>query len=235
MATSMISSKFLEYLAANGNGEDETPQLPSLVELSKTLGISVSCLREQMEVARALGLVDVRPRTGIRKLPYTFSPAVKQSLAYAMALDRRYFESFSDLRQHIEASYWHQAVRQLTPEDQAELQELVDRAWDKLHGVPIRIPHEEHRELHLSIYRRLNNPFVLGILEAYWDAYETVGLNVYADYHYLVDVWKYHQEMVEAISVGDYDGGYRALIDHNELIYHRADVGLEHARSHNQR
>ena len=44
-----------------------------------------------------------------------------------------------------------------------------------LAGTPIHIPHKEHREFHTAIYRHLNNPFVLGILDAYWDAYEFVG------------------------------------------------------------
>ena len=53
-----------------------------------------------------------------------------------------------------------------------ELTALVEQAWEKLRGTPIHIPQYEHRQLHLSIYQRLDNPFVSGILEAYWDAYE---------------------------------------------------------------
>jgi DNA-binding FadR family transcriptional regulator len=178
-------------------------------------------LREQLEVAKALGMVDVRPRIGIRRLPFSFLPAIWPSLAYAMALDMKHFEAFSDLRHHIEASYWDQAVRTLTSEDHISLQELMERAWEKLNGSPIRIPHAEHRELHLIIYQRLENPFVLGILEAYWEAYEAVGLNVYADYEYLKRVWNYHQIMVDAISEGDFKRGYRALVEHKDLLYHR--------------
>jgi DNA-binding FadR family transcriptional regulator len=37
--------------------------------MSKELGVSVALLREQLEVAKAIGLVEVRPRTGIRRLP----------------------------------------------------------------------------------------------------------------------------------------------------------------------
>lgn len=221
MPAAKLSSQFLEYLASNGNDKSESFRLPSLHDLSARLGISVSSLREQMEVARALGLVEVRPRTGIRRLPYNFTPAVRQSLSYAVVLDRQYFEAYSDLRHHVEAVYWHEATRQLTAGDLAELHGLIASAWDKLRGSPIQIPHEEHRQLHLSIYSRLDNPFVLGILEAYWDAYEAVGLNVYAGYSYLQEVWSYHQRMVEAISAGDYEEGYRALVEHNKLINQR--------------
>lgn len=208
-------SEFLRYLASH---EQTEQSLPALTALSRELGVSVASLREQLEVARALGLVEVKPRTGIRRQPYNFLPAVRQSLQYALALDKNNFIAFADLRRHIETAYWHEAVHRLTPEDHAHLRALLARAWDKLRGNPIEIPHPEHRELHLAIYRRLDNPFVDGLLRAYWDAYETVGLSVYTDYNYLTEVWTYHQKMVDAISSGNFDEGYRALAEHSDLI-----------------
>jgi DNA-binding FadR family transcriptional regulator len=215
-----LSSDFLKYLASYNNG-DQSDQLPALSSLSKELGLSVASLREQLEVAEALGLVEVRPRTGIRRLPYTFLPAVRQSLTYAIDLDRAFFEKFAQLRNHIEASFWTPAVKQLTPADHAELKELMTHAWQKLQGTPVQIPHSEHRRLHLLIYRRLDNLFVQGILEAYWEAYEAVGLNLFTDYDYLTEVWTYHQQMVDAIVKGEYDVGYQALVKHKDLLYHR--------------
>ena len=67
----------------------------------------------------------------------------------------------------------------------------------------LRHPHAEHRALHLTIFRRLNNPFVRGLLEAYWEAYEAVGLSLYSDFHYLREVWTYHDQIVAAITAGD--------------------------------
>lgn len=245
MTQPQLSSAFLQYLAnhhtaieagqdtvdpatngdtpgvANGQSGD---RLPSLNEVSKELGVSVALLREQLEVAKAIGLVEVRPRTGIRRLPYTFLPAVRQSLTYALAIDPAYFVAYSDLRIHIESVYWDEAARRLTREDQEALKRLIARAWEKLKGRPIQIPHVEHRQLHLKIYSRLENPFVQGLLEAYWEAYEEVGLNLYTDLDYLQQVWQYHEEMVNAICEGDLRRGYQALIQHKDLLYHRPDV-----------
>lgn len=208
-------SEFIRYLAAHPQAE---VNLPPLSNLSEELGVSVASLREQLEVARALGFVDVRPRTGIRRLPFTFLPAVRQSLGYAIALDQSNFEMFADFRQNIEAVYWHKAVEKLTPADHARLRELVDRAWRKLDGRPIQIPHDEHKQLHLAIYCRLNNPFVSGILEAYWESYEAIGLNFFTDYNYLRSVWQYHETMVNAIQNGDFPAGYQALVEHTHLL-----------------
>ena len=63
--TSPEISEFLRYLASH---EETKGSLPTLNDLSRELGISVAGLREQLEVARALGLVEVRPRTGTRRL-----------------------------------------------------------------------------------------------------------------------------------------------------------------------
>src|SRR6188474_1817317 len=195
-------SEFLRYLA---NHEEVENGLPSLKNLSMELGVSLASLREQLEVARALGLVEIKPRLGMRRRDYSFTPAVRQSLGYALTLNDEHFRKYAELRNHVESAFWHQAVQKLTEQDKQELQNLVARAWEKLRGTSIQVPHEEHRNLHLKIYSRLENPFVTGILEAYWEAYESVGLNVFAGgYEYLQEVWEYHQQMVEAICNGNY-------------------------------
>jgi len=220
MPRNQLNSDFLEYLVKDCQTGPEAHKLPTLMDLSKQLGVSVPALREQMEVARAMGLVEARPRTGIKRLPYRFTPAVWSSLAYAIAVDPAYFQSFADLRRNLEMAYWHNAAAALTCDDHQILKSLVAKAWEKLHGSPIQIPHAEHRSLHMMIYTRLDNPFVLGLLEAYWDAYEAVGLSLYADYHYLQEVWTYHQQMVESICAGDLEAGFQALVKHTDLFHH---------------
>lgn len=212
-------SKFLAFLSVkSGNG---THILPSLDKLSDQLGMSVSTLREELQVARAMGFVEVKPRVGIKCLPYTFSPAVTKSLAFAVSIDQQKFREFSDLRNHIEASYWYQAVSRLNSEDILDLRKIIKVALDKLTMSPIQIPHAEHRQLHLTIYKRLENTFVSGILESYWDIYEAVGLSVFEDREYLERVWTYHQQMVDSIAQSDFLSGYQALIAHMDLLYQR--------------
>ena len=212
----MDNSEFLDYLLQFPS--EDVEHLPSLKDLSLELGISISALREQLQVAKALGLVDVRPRLGIRLQPYSFTPAVDASLCYAIEQDRSYFEDFVDLRRHLELAYFPQAVDLLQEEDHQELRRLVDSAWKKLRSKPARIPHEEHRQLHLAFYRRLENVFVTGLLEAYWDAYEAVGLNVYTDFEYLEQVWRYHEQLVEIAIEKDETRGRKILQEHFELM-----------------
>ena len=212
-------SEFLRYLATH---EEVENGLPSLKKLSEELGVSMASLREQLEVARALGLVEVRPRLGMRRKDYSFTPAIHQSLGYALALNNEHFRKYSELRNHVESAFWYEAVEKLTEQDKADLQDVITRAFEKLQGTQIQVPHAEHRQLHLLIYSRLENPFVTGILEAYWDAYENVGLNVFTGgYEYLQEVWQYHRDMVDSICNGNFEGGYKALTAHTDLLYHR--------------
>ena len=220
MARTQNNSELLDYLAEK-NLQQTTAQLPNLNEISKELGISVARLREQLEVAKVLGLVEAKPRVGLRQLSYSFLPAVRQSLTYAIQIDPQNFNIYSELRDHIEQAYWEKAVSLLTPADLEALKALVSKAWSMLHAERVKIPHQEHKQFHLLIYSRLNNPFVEGLLEAFWDAYEKIGANLYADYEYLEKVWKLHQEMVDAISVGNFSRGYQAMTAHRHLIQHQ--------------
>jgi DNA-binding FadR family transcriptional regulator len=225
MILSQIDSDFLRYLLTHGC--EPGARLPSLGSISEEVGISVGKLREQLEVARTLGLVEASPRRGISCRPYSFLPAVRLSLMIALSMDRRAFSAFSSLRIHLEIAFWEEAVALLTSEDKARLLQLIEQAKAKLnnHG-RIQIPHAEHRALHLTIFSRLHNPFVSGLLEAYWDAYEAVDLNTYADYSYMQAVWHYHEEIVNAICADEYAKGKELLIAHMHLLDKRG-VSLE--------
>lgn len=200
--------------------------LPTIPELSLELGMSVSKVREELAVARALGLVQIKPRTGIQVQDFTFAPAATLSVTYALGLSRAHFHDFARLRASLEMSFWHEAVAQLTPQDIADLRGLIAAARLKLHHVPIEVPFDEHRRLHLTFFRHLDNPFVQGIFEAYWAAYEAFGLALYAELSYHREVWDYHERMVECVAQGDFDAGYQALREHMQLLrYQPDDVG----------
>jgi len=216
----MSNFDLIEFLsiASRGAKNGSQTEIPSLKDLGENNHISIAKLREQLSVARSYGFVDVQPRTGITLRPYSFTPAVGRSLKYALSIDRTYFEDFSDLRRHIEANYWFEAVEKLNQDDLDHLSSLVKSACQKLESSPPQIPHREHRKLHMRIFGKLENVFVVGLLEAYWDAYEAVGLNQFTELSYLKSVWSFHAQIVEALVKGDYEEGYRHLLSHMDLI-----------------
>jgi DNA-binding FadR family transcriptional regulator len=208
-------------------------KLPTIHELSAELGVSVSKIREELAVVRTLGLVQIKPRTGTRVQAFDFGPAATVSVLYALGLDRGYFQNFSQLRTSVELSFWHEAVVQLTSDEIAQLRHLVARAREKLNRIPIEVPFQEHRRFHLMFFTHLDNPFVQGILQAYWAAYQAFGLALYADIAYHREVWDYHERMVECVARGDFDGGHCALREHMGLLRYRSeqDESLSEERS----
>ena len=211
-----LDSDFIKYLI--DHHVEPGDRVPTLNEISAELGIGVGKLREQLEVARSLGFISVKTRKGIQREPFDFAPAVLTALLFSLGTGEAQFTQFSALRRAIETSMWHEAVVCLTPEDKAEMRRLVDQAWRKLRGQPVHVPNGEHRLFHLKTFSRLDNPFVQGLLSAYWDAYEASELTRFVNYQYWIDVWTYHERIVDALDANDFDQGLVLLTEHFSLL-----------------
>ena len=216
MQLSKLDSQFLNYLIEAQIAPGE--RVPTLQEIGNELGISVGKLREQLEVARNLGLVSVRPRVGIQREPLDFSKAILPSVLFSLGTGEASFILFSQLRRAIETELWLEAVVLLTEDDKTCLHEIISQAWHKLRGEPIHVPNGEHRQFHLKIYNRLDNPFVQGVLASYWDAYEASELTRFANYQYWLDVWSYHEKIAEALCTNEFDRGRQLLVEHFDLL-----------------
>ena len=216
MRLDKLDSEFLDYLITHHVNPGD--RLPALSEIGDGMGVSVGKLREQLAVARGMGVVSVRPRLGIQREPFDFADSVLPAILFSLATGETTFAQLSSLRRAIEVSFWDEAVVLLTPDDKAHLSELVAEAWRKLRGEPIHLPNGEHRQLHLTIFSRLGNPFVQGLLVAYWDAYDASELTRFMRYRYWVDVWTYHEQIVAALCANDFARGRRLLEEHFALL-----------------
>ncbi|PKN84099.1 MAG: hypothetical protein CVU46_15180 [Chloroflexi bacterium HGW-Chloroflexi-8] len=217
--TSEYLSDFLRYLAKRANcGND---RLPSLSVLSRELGISVASLREQLEIARVLGFVEIRPKTGIKWLPYNFANSILVSSAYAIEISSQYFDQFRDLRNHLESVYFFEAVTSLRNNDIERLFIIIENAETKIKSNPPRTPHIEHRDWHLLLFSHIENVFLNGILSVFWDIYENQGYAFVSDMVYLSNVWSYHKKITEQIALQNYSDAYQAFLEHKDLIKSR--------------
>jgi DNA-binding FadR family transcriptional regulator len=154
----------------------------------------------------------------MQREPIDFTTVMLDPVLFSLASGETTFAQLSCLRQVVESGFWDQAVVMLTAGDKEHLSDLIASAWSKLRGDPVHIPNSEHRDLHLTIFRRLENPFVQGILETYWEAYEAIELTRFAQYRYWLTVWDYHERIVEALLHDDYPLGRRLLLEHFELL-----------------
>ncbi len=232
MASITIDSELLHYIVAQQLQPGDL--LPPIEELADAdhLNCSPGKVREQLAVVKALGLVEVRSKTGTRLKAFDFAPAVKLALFYALAQDIQQFEAFRVLRNHVEVAFWHEACATITEAGKTTMRECVIAARQKLTSHPIRIPNQEHRIFHLTVFEQLNNPFVTGLLNVYWDAYDAVEVSHYADFSYWQTVWDYHERILDAICAGDYDAAQQAFIEHTQLLRYQADIHSQ-AAQHN--
>ena len=103
----------LEYLC---DIYQQRKQIPTLNIMSRDLGMSIASLREQIEVPKALGIITANPRNGILFREYSFTPAVLNSVAYALKIDAKYFWQFSQVRRVLEEAFFeklHNLYRKL--------------------------------------------------------------------------------------------------------------------------
>lgn len=214
-----LQSGLLRFIVENHYKPGDS--LPTIQQISRSLNISVAKMREELEIARAFGLVEVKPGRGMRVLDYRFSPAVTISTLYAIGQNSIHFEQLRQLRNALEIAFWEEAVTRLTPDDVKTLRSLIAAAQERLATQPIQVPANEHRTFHLTIFARLDNPFVTGILEAFWEVYEAFGLNLYFELDYHRNVWAYHARIVDAIEAGDIEASRRLLVDHMNLLQSR--------------
>ena len=221
MRLSVIDNDILRFIVEKGYQPGDP--LPTIQEVSKELGVSVAKTRESLEIARALGILEIKPGRGTRVLDYDFGPAVALSALYAIGLDGANFAHLRQTRNALEIQFWPDALHTLINEDIAILHTLIEAAERQLARQPIQVPFTEHRDYHMTIFSRLDNPFVHGVLHAFWDAYEAFGLHLYRDLSYHQTVWDYHRQIVEAIEAGSIEGSRRLLIEHMNLLGARAE------------
>jgi DNA-binding FadR family transcriptional regulator len=226
MLQTAFSHSILQYIVDQESTSGDAPtKLPPLGALAKKLGVSRGKLREELIAAQAYGVVEMRPGDGTYIQPFDFYTAIRPLVLYSVACDRGIFDHYYRLRARLEVAFWDDAAHSLGCEDHRELGRILERAERKLRGSPIEIPHAEHRDLHELICSNLDNQFVQGLLRAYWDAYEAVGLHRYFEYSYYERMWSSHRGMVEAIVAGEYEEGKEILVRHFTLLEDRLQEG----------
>jgi DNA-binding FadR family transcriptional regulator len=223
MLRGILPYYILQYIIDNDlqmNGGEEV-KLPPMGDLAEELSVSRGKLREEMVIAQAYGAVEMRPGNGTYVRPFDFYTAIRTLVLYGTAYDWKNFDHLYRLRMQLEITFWEEAVQNLIQEDRAELERILEQSEKKLTGVPVEIPHKGHRDFHMLIFSKLDNKFVQGLLRAYWDAYEAVGLHRYFDFSYYEKMWGNHRAIAEAIIAGQSGRGQKILAEHFTLLENR--------------
>ena len=169
-------------------------------------------------------IANILPKTGIHKNNFSFYQAIKPGLDYAVMDDVTNFQHFAGLRKHLESAYFVEAAQSLSLAELNSLENLVQSALTKIEGSPIQLPNEEHRDFHMKIFANIENPFLQGLLETYWDLYHFHDFEYYPDHDYLLRVWHYHMRIIEQVKNRNFTQALALLIEHMDLLKQREKV-----------
>jgi DNA-binding FadR family transcriptional regulator len=140
--------------------------LPNEAELSRSLEVSRTVVREAMKVLAAKGLVESRPRTGTRVLARTHWDLIDGDvLAWTLegGADAEFFRNISEVRAIVEPRAAALAALRRTPEEAerivallAELDDVADQP-DRYTSIDL--------ELHAAILRAAHNELLAQMIE----------------------------------------------------------------------
>lgn len=141
-------------------------KLPAERELAEMLGVSRSSIRDAMQSLKLMGLVE--PRQGAGTVVREISPEVLVNpLADVIAHRRQLVSELLDFRKMIEPPLAARAATHASPEEIAEMEEILQRQDEKLRQGDLAI--EEDSEFHYTIAMASGNSVVLKVLDVIMD------------------------------------------------------------------
>ncbi|MEW5772531.1 MAG: FadR/GntR family transcriptional regulator [Thermodesulfobacteriota bacterium] len=143
--------------------------LPSETELTRSLGVGKSSVREAMKMLQAMGIVEVRQGQGtmIRETP---GNDYLDSMAFHLLLTRKLSRDVLELRRMFEPAYTLMAMRQATEEDVARIGAAVERLERAIRRGSQQA--EDDMAFHQAILDATHNPLVVRIGETLMQLYE---------------------------------------------------------------
>jgi GntR family transcriptional repressor for pyruvate dehydrogenase complex len=143
--------------------------LPSETELTKTLGIGKSSVREAVKMLQAMGVVEVRRGQGtvVRRHP---GPDTISPLVFQLIMEAGYPDDLIQLRLMFEPAYSVMAMERATADDHEHIRSAMERLERSVRaGRPTA---DEDIAFHLAILRATKNPLVIRIGETIFQLFQ---------------------------------------------------------------
>jgi GntR family transcriptional repressor for pyruvate dehydrogenase complex len=172
--------------------------LPSETELTKSLGVSKSSVREAVKMLQAMGVVEVRRGQGtlVRQHP---GPDYISPLVFQLIMEAGYPDDLVELRLMFEPAFSVMAMERATDEDRERIREAMERLERSVQsGSPVA---EEDIAFHLAILKATKNPLVTRIGETIFQLFQP-SINVSMT-HIAARAVQDHRRIFEALCSGD--------------------------------
>ncbi|MBQ7645155.1 MAG: FadR family transcriptional regulator [Spirochaetales bacterium] len=174
-------------------------KLPSETELSNTLHISRASIREGMKSLESMGIIRTLHGKGRYIRDFNYDQMI-ESMTYNLQVHFKDFMEVVQVRSVLESYFLLEAYKQMTEEDFAELDGLVDQMEEDVRkGVSYSELAQTHTAFHKSLYRHINNR-LLDSLISMFATFQRLYSSRRHDNEKLI---KDHRDLVEALRKGD--------------------------------
>jgi GntR family transcriptional repressor for pyruvate dehydrogenase complex len=172
--------------------------LPSETELTKTLGIGKSSVREAVKMLQAMGVVEVRRGQGtvVRRHP---GPDYISPLVFQLIMEAGYPDDLIELRLMFEPAFSVMAMERATAEDHERIRKAMERLERSVRsGTPAA---EDDIAFHLAILKATKNPLVIRIGETIFQLFKpSISVSMQ---HIASRAIQDHRRIFDALRSGD--------------------------------
>lgn len=200
--------------------------LPPESRLAEELGISRPSLREAVKALESLGIIESRHGEGIFVKPFSFD-SILENLPYSMISGDAQITDLLYVRTYLEIGAVPALLKYIQPENIQQLRRLADSMMQK--ATLQQTFADEDRAFHAALYRCLDNPFLLALIDLFWNVFNNMYM---ASNKSEVDPWaaeataKDHIAIVDMLEKRDEKGLLRAHSKHFDSILKRFPKGL---------
>jgi GntR family transcriptional repressor for pyruvate dehydrogenase complex len=194
--------------------------LPSETDLTKTLGIGKSSVREAIKMLQAMGVVEVRRGQGtvVRRHP---GPDTISPLVFQLIMEAGYPDDLVELRLMFEPAYSVMAMERATPDDHEHIRRALERLERSVRsGTPAA---DDDMAFHLAILKATKNPLVIRIGETIYQLFKPsisvsmrhIAPRAVEDHRRIFDAFcSGDSERLRAAVLKSYDGWKESLYRH---------------------
>ena len=216
----VVQEEIKSYIVVNALQPGDP--LPPETQLAQQLGISRNSVREAVKSLASLGILEVRPGTGLFVRDFSFDPLL-ENLAFGLLSRRNELKELSDVlavRSHLEYAMAEQAVAAATPEQLKELDSILDRMRAATKAG--KYSAEADRAFHQTLWKNVDNIIFSKVLDIFWKIHDQ------AREHELIPgplnpelTYQRHVEIAAALREGDIDALHTALERHSSGLHER--------------
>jgi DNA-binding FadR family transcriptional regulator len=139
--------------------------LPSEGDLARQLAISRNSVREAVKSLEVLGIVEARPGSGLFVKGFSFDSII-DNLPYGLLFDLKSVRDVLEVRAHLEFGMVDRVVQEVTPEQLDLVRGTLARM--RVEADAGRYSGDDDRAFHEALYRNVDNPILLKVLDVFW-------------------------------------------------------------------